>query len=287
VPGVTAEAAASVGRQELAALGGRITAIETRLAALDPTGAGGALIAALQTDVATLKVLVQQLQAQAASTPSVGVTLAVLSLVEAASGPGAFVPEFEALRAALPPTPELAALEPLARTGAPTRTQLEQRFAALGPAVRAQQTASADTGGIGGWFQRLFASMVRVERAADAAGTGPQGALARAAAALDQSDLSGALREIDTIVPAPDAVRAWTAGARARLELEARLAALRGAVQRPASPATGAPAPAAMPAAAPSMTPAPAPAPAPALAPAAAAPSAAPPAAGTPQGPGR
>ena len=225
-------------RQELAGFAGRLTAIETRLAALDPTGSGGAMIAGLQADVARLRVAVQQLEAQAASGPPVAATLAVLSLVEAAGGPAPFVPAFESARAAIPGLPELAALEPFARSGAPTRTQLEQRFAGLAPAVAQMQAQTESGTGITGWFQRLFANMVRVERADAAAGTGPAAALARARARLEEGDLAGALREMETITPAPDPVRAWVAGARARLDLEAALAAVRGAVQRPAASAS-------------------------------------------------
>ena len=220
-------------RAELAGLAGRITGIETRLAALDPTGAGGAVIASLQTEVATLKVLVDQLQSRTSAAPAPGLTMAVLALTEASNGSAAFLPEFEAIRAAAPDLPGLAALEPLARTGVPTRTQLEQRFTTLQPAVDALVLEAESDGGIAGWFRRLLASLVRVERADVAEGTGPKAALARAKQRMEEGDLAAALREVDTIVPMPDPVRSWANGARARLELEARLAALRVAAQRP------------------------------------------------------
>lgn len=242
-------------RAELAGLAGRITAMETRLAALDPTGAGGAVIASLQADIATLKVLVDQLQSRTSAAPPPGLTMAVLALTEAGNGSAAFLPEFEAIRAAAPDLPGLAALEPLARIGVPTRTQLDQRFATLQPAVDAMVLDAESEGGIAGWFRRLMASLVRVERADAAEGTGPKAALARAQQRMDEGDLAGALREVDTIVPMPDPVRTWANGARARLELEARLAALRVAAQRP----QGAPASAAA-ATLPAASPAPAPA---------------------------
>lgn len=229
--------------------------METRLAALDPTGAGGAVIASLQTDIATLKVLVDQLQSRTSAAPPPGLTMAVLALTEASNGSAAFLPEFEAIRAAAPDLPGLAALEPLARIGVPTRNQLEQRFATLQPAVDAMVLDAESEGGIAGWFRRLMASLVRVERADAAEGTGPKAALARARQRMEEGDLAGALREVDTIVPMPDPVRTWATGARSRLELEARLAALRVAAQRP----QGAPASAAA-ATLPAATPAPAPA---------------------------
>lgn len=249
-PAATPAAPVDLGplRAELAGLAGRITAMETRLAALDPTGAGGAVIASLQTDIATLKVLVDQLQSRTSAAPAPGLTMAVLALTEASNGSAAFMPEFEAIRAAAPDLPGLAALEPLARTGVPTRTQLEQRFATLQPAVDAMVLEAESEGGIAGWFRRLMASLVRVERTDIAEGTGPKAALARAKQRMEEGDLAAALREVDTIVPMPDPVRSWANGARARLELEARLAALRVAAQRPQGAA--APAPVASPAAA-------------------------------------
>ena len=129
-------------RADIAGLSGRLTAIETRLAALDPTGTGGAIIASLQTEIATLKVTVANLQQQVAQTPSPATTFAIMSLAEAAGRNGSFMPEFEAVRSALPFLPEVSALEPLAKTGAPTRGLLREEFMDLSAEVaKAQQQA--------------------------------------------------------------------------------------------------------------------------------------------------
>ncbi|MCU0882919.1 MAG: mitofilin family membrane protein [Hyphomonadaceae bacterium] len=216
---------------ELAALGGRVTAIETRLAALDPTGAGGAVIAGLQTEIATLKVLVARLQGQVDSAPPARVTMAVVALAEAASRNGPFLQEFEAVRAALPALPEATSLQELARTGAPSRTLLAERFTGLAPAIAALDAQSRDEGGLTGWFRSIIAGLIRVEEPPTTEGTGSTALLTRAKLKLDQGDLAGAIAEVGGITPQPDAVRAWLAGAKARLELERKLAALRGAVE--------------------------------------------------------
>lgn len=217
---------------EVKGVSGRVTAIETRLAALDPTGAGGAIIASLQAEIAGLKIMVQTLQTQAAQAPSPGVTFAVINLVEAASRPGPFWPEFETVRAALPGLPEVAALENFARKGVPTRTLLQERFTALEPAIVASDRAAQKESGFWGWLKGFFADLVRVERVADANGTSAQSSLLRAKIKLDQGDLSAAVEEVKAISPAPAVVAEWIEGAQNRLTLESRLAAVRGAVER-------------------------------------------------------
>jgi len=217
---------------ELKGVSGRVTAIETRLAALDPTGAGGAIIASLQAEIAGLKIMVQTLQSQAAQAPSPGVTFAVINLVEAANRPGPFWPEFETVRAALPGLPEVAALEEFARTGVPTRTLLQERFAALEPAIVASDRAAQKKSGFWGWISGFFADLVRVEKVADVNGTSAQSSLLRAKVKLDQGDLAAAVEEVKAISPAPAVAAEWIEGAQNRLTLESRLAAVRGAVER-------------------------------------------------------
>ena len=229
-PAPTVDTAALEG--ELKGVSGRVTAIETRLAALDPTGAGGAIIASLQAEIAGLKIMVQTLQSQAAQAPSPGVTFAVINLVEAASRPGPFWPEFETVRAALPGLPEVAALEDFARKGVPTRTLLQERFTALEPAIVASDRAAQKESGFWGWIKGFFADLVRVEKVADINGTSAQSSLLRAKVKLDQGDLAAAVEEVKAISPAPEVVTEWITGAQNRLALESRLAAVRGAVER-------------------------------------------------------
>ena len=231
-PPSTTLADVGVMKGELAGISGRITAIETRLAALDPTGAGGAIVAGLQADIAGLKAIVGTLQQQAAAAPSPAVTFAVVNLAEAAGRPGPFMVELDTLRAAMPNVPEVAALEPFARTGVPTRDMLQERFAGLGPALAATQAAAKQESGILAWFKGLFSGMIKVQSAPDANGSGQTDVLTRAKAKLDQGDFSGSLDEVATIATPPAAVTEWVAAGRKRLELESRLSALRGAVGR-------------------------------------------------------
>ncbi len=231
--GVTADTVAVT--RELAGVSGRVTAIETRLAALDPTGAGGAIIAGLQADIAGLRAIIGTLQQQAAAAPSPVVTFAVISLAEAANRPGPFLTELDSVRAAMPGVPEVTALDGFARTGVATRTLLQERFTALQVAGAAQASAAApvqkDTG-VMAWFKGLFDGMVKVQTAPDGAGSGADAVLTRAKAKLDQGDLAGSADELATIPTPSVLVTDWASAARKRLALESAISAVRGAVGR-------------------------------------------------------
>jgi hypothetical protein len=241
VPVAPPNADAGALKAELQGIAGRVTAIETRLAALDPTGAGGAIVAGLQADIAALKATISALQQQAANAPSPAVTFAVVNLAEAANRPGPFMIEYQTLLAAMPSVPEVLALEPFARTGVPTRELLSERFAGLGTALVEAQSAQKQETGVLAWFRGLFAGMVKVQSAANAPGTGSNAILARAKTKLDQGDFAGAIEDVSTIANPPTAVSDWLVAARKRLDLESRVSAVRGAVGRavisPPSPA--------------------------------------------------
>jgi hypothetical protein len=270
VPAPVVSADTGAMKSELQGMSGRLTAIETRLAALDPTGAGGAIVAGLQADIAGLKAIVTTLQQQAATAPSPAATFAVVNLAEAANRSGPFMIEYETVRAAMPGVPEVAALEPFARTGVPTRQLLQERFATLQSAEAAEAAAIAASQketGIVAWIRSLMSDMVKVQPAPTVNGTGSTAVLTRAKAKLDQGDLAGCVSEMATIPKPSTAVTEWTDSARKRLDLESRISAVRGAVGRaPATPALAPPAaPIAnsnVPSATPPLPPPPAPVPA-------------------------
>ncbi|HCP64980.1 MAG TPA: hypothetical protein DIU09_10380, partial [Hyphomonadaceae bacterium] len=112
------------------------------------------------------------------------------------------------------------------------RTLLQERFAALEPAIVASDRAAQKESGFWGWIKGFFADLVRVEKVADVNGTSAQSSLLRAKVKLDQGDLAAAVEEVKAISPAPAVVTEWIDGAQGRLTLESRLAAVRGAVER-------------------------------------------------------
>ena len=260
--------APQVARTDFDALVARVAGIETRLTALDPTGAAGATIAALQTDVAALKAQVESLRlaaAQQAAGPSPAAAFAVLSVAQAAARSAPFVAEHQALAAALPNAPEVVALAPFARTGAPTPAQLADDWPGVEAEVlAAMREAAANEGD---WLSRIGAmlsGLVQVRATGAPSGDGADAVAARVRLRLDRDDLAGAVAEVARLTGAPAAAAAdWRRQAEARIALDVRIAALRGVIDRP-RPA--APIPPVTPAAiAPSPSPAaPAPAPAPA-----------------------
>lgn len=259
--------APQVARIDFDALVARVAGIETRLTALDPTGSAGAIIAALQTDVVALKAQVETLRvaaAQAAAGPSPAAAFAVLSVAQAAARSAPFTGEYQALAAALPNAPEVTALAPFARTGAPTPQQLSEDWTAVEANVlTAMREAAASEGD---WLSRIGAmlsGLVQVRATGAPTGNGADAIAARVRLRLDRDDLAGAVTEVARLTGAPAAAAAdWRRQAEARLALDARIAALRGAIDRPRAPAPVAPLPAPVAAA-----PTPAPVPAPALAP--------------------
>lgn len=268
-------AAPEVARIDFDALVARVAGIETRLTALDPTGSAGAVIAALQTDVAALKAQVETLRlaaAQAAAGPSPAAAFAVLSVAQAAARSAPFPGEHQALAAALPNAPEVAALAPFARTGAPTPQQLAEDWPAIEANVlTAMREAAASEGD---WLSRIGAmlsGLVQVRATGAPTGNGADAIAARVRLRLDRDDLAGAVSEVARLTGAPAAAAAdWRRQAEARLALDARIAALRGAIDRPRPAAPVAPVlpPASAPAVAnpvPAPAPVPVPAPAPAL----------------------
>lgn len=266
-------AAPQVARIDFDALVARVAGIETRLTALDPTGSAGAIIAALQTDVVALKAQVEALRiaaAQAAAGPSPAAAFAVLSVAQAATRSAPFAAEHQALAAALPGAPEVAALAPFARTGAPTPQQLAEDWPAVEANVLAAMREAAASEG--DWLSRIGAmlsGLVQVRATGAPTGNGADAVAARVRLRLDRDDLAGAAAEVARLTGAPAAAAAdWRRQAEARLALDARIAALRGAIDRPRPVvppvAVPAPAPAVVPAA-PAPAPLPAPIPAPAL----------------------
>lgn len=213
-------------------LSGRLTAIETRLAALDPTGTGGAIIASMQTDIATLKVTIEDLKTRVAQTPSPAITFSVISLAEAAGRNSSFIPEFEAVKAAMPNVPEVLALEPFAKTGVPTRGLLAQRFIGLQRTIEAQTIDPKKEGGIVGWLRSLLSSLVKVDVKADNNPNAPKAIMERAQIKMNSDDLQGAIDELTKIASPSNELNNWVNDARRRLELEARVSALRGAIER-------------------------------------------------------
>lgn len=149
-----------------------------------------------------------------------------LSTIDAAARRGQpFGPALEALRRVRPNLSGLAALTPIAATGAPTLDDLVREFPDAAAAARAALQPEAEQSGALGIAGRLFGDAVQVRREGDAP---VFEALDTAEAALADGDLGGAIVALEQVDgPAGEALEDWLDAARARRTLERTLDTLR------------------------------------------------------------
>ncbi|WP_425410662.1 mitofilin family membrane protein [Hyphococcus sp.] len=116
-----------------------------------------------------------------------------------------------------------AALTPYAHEGVPTEAALREQF---GPAARDALAAAgqeAAGGGVSGVLARAR-SLVSVRPAAPQSGDGPRAVVSRAEQAVEEGDLTGALREIENLPPGARAAMAgWITMAEARAQAQSAL----------------------------------------------------------------
>lgn len=189
----------------------------------------------VQALVAEVRRLQEQLPAVAAEAHQAAVaaraSYAVVAASEASRSSGPFEQAHAALAALLPDDPNVAALAPLARTGAPTRLELRDTFARLdNEIIRAAHQAQAGAG-FWGRIQAALAQWIVIRRAAS--GDTPDGIVTRAEARLAADDLAGAIAELNRLSGAPKRViQPWLNDAQRRLEIDQRLAAIRQELSR-------------------------------------------------------
>jgi len=185
--------------------------------------------------VAEVRRLQEELPAVAAEARSAATaaraSYAVVAASEAARASGPFEQAHAALAALLPNDPNVAALAPLARTGAPTRTELRDRFARLdNEIIRAAHQAQAGAG-FWGRIQAALAQWIVIRRAGS--GDTPEGIVERAEQYLASDRLEDAIEELNKLPPAPKRVaQPWITDASRRLEIDRRIAAVRQELSR-------------------------------------------------------
>ncbi len=185
--------------------------------------------------VAEVRRLQEELPAVAAEARSAAVaaraSYAVVAASEAARASGPFEQAHSALAALLPEDPNVAALAPLARTGAPTRSELQDRFARLdNEIIRAANQAQAGAG-FWGRIQSTLAQWIVIRRAGG--GDTPEGMVERAEQYLASDRLEAAIEELNKLPPAPKRIaQPWIEDASRRLEIDRRIAAIRQELSR-------------------------------------------------------
>lgn len=200
-----------------------VAALDRQVTELRRTSADAAAVLRLSDRLEKVESALRDLQARRSS--AAAMLLAVGQLREAVANALPFDAELRAAKALAGPDPEIVAtlegLKPRAVVGIASRAMLTARLAVQAPAiVRAQILPEQQSW----WRQTLarMASLVTVERDdGAAAGTGPAAVLARAQAALLQSDLATAVAEIATLTGGPaEQAAPWLAEAKARLAAE-------------------------------------------------------------------
>ncbi|HEV7284838.1 MAG TPA: mitofilin family membrane protein, partial [Kaistia sp.] len=156
--------------------------------------------------------------------------IAVTALRQAATGSGPFANEFAAVSALGTEDTEIAALQPLAATGAPSKADLIAAFPAVADQIRIA-AAKVDPGA--SLIDRLTASagsLVSVKPSGPMAGPSATAVVSRMEAAVKDGNLAEALREgdgLDAIARAP--LADWAAKAGQRITIDTALAGLSAA----------------------------------------------------------
>src|SRR5262249_37576868 len=133
---------------------------------------------------------------------------AVAAATDASRSSGPFVQAFAALQSVLPEDPNVIALAPLSRKGAPTRTQLRGALAQMElETVGAARQAEAG-GGFWGQVQAGLAQFIVIRQAGEV--DTPNSVVDRASARIAADDLNGAVAELSRLTgPPAKVVQPW------------------------------------------------------------------------------
>lgn len=202
--------------------------VESRLNAMPSSEQVSALIA-------EVRALQEELPAVAEEARAAGIaaraSYAVVAASEAAGSSGPFVQAHAALAALLPEDANVAALEPLARIGAPTRSELRDRFQTLDNDILRAAHQSQAGAGFWGRIQATLAQWIVVRRSG--AGDTPEGIVERAEAHLAANRLREAIQELNRLPEAPKRIaQPWITDATRRLEIDERIVAIRTELSR-------------------------------------------------------
>ncbi|GAM97108.1 putative phage tail protein [alpha proteobacterium U9-1i] len=210
------------------ALQASLRGVEGRLAQMPSSEQTAALTAEVRRLQEELPAVAAEARAAATAARA---SYAVVAASEAARSSGPFEQAYTSLVALLPNDPNVAALAPLARTGAPTRAELRDRFDRIdNEIVRAARQAQAGAG-FWGRIQAALAQWIVVRRAGE--GDTPAGVVERASQRLAADDLAGAVQEVNSLSGAPKQVaQRWLTDAQRRLEIDQRITAIRTELSR-------------------------------------------------------
>lgn len=226
-----AQVETATGGTDGAAIAARMIELQNNVNGLQ-SRLGDANLVALATQVADLQAQTDTIRKQSDSAAvAARAAFAVAAAAEAARASGPFEQAYATLETILPGDPNIIALAPLAQRGAPSRQELKEQFASMENKVVRAARISAAGAGFWGRLQAFLAQFVTVRRTGE--GDTPTGMVERASARLQSDDVAGAVAEMSRLTgPAAQVAGPWIERARARLEIDARLAAIRAELSR-------------------------------------------------------
>lgn len=221
----------ATGGSDAAAITAHILALQSNVDGLK-NRIGDADLAALAAQVARLQADTDGIRAQSESAAvAARAAFAVAAASEAARASGSFEQAYATLETILPGNANIVALAPYARVGAPSRQDLKEQFASLEDDIVRAARISASGAGFWGRVQAFLSQFVTIQRTGE--GETPVGMVERASGRLSNDDVAGAVAELSRLTgPAAQVAGPWVQRARARLEIDARLAAIRQELSR-------------------------------------------------------
>ncbi|WP_425416642.1 mitofilin family membrane protein [Oricola indica] len=204
----TLSAGLAEARSSLAALGNRVSGVETDIEA----GAGSRVAAAI----------------------------AASALKSAADRGGGFMNELEAYAAVSDDAQSIEALRDYAASGVPTQAQLTERFPAVANVIVAAQSGVGSDAGILDRLSASARSLVQIRPVGEVAGDKPGEIAARMEVALQQGDFDRVVTEWESLPEASQQASAdFIADVKARRELDTLISrVLSGAMQAGEAPAS-------------------------------------------------
>ena len=191
-------------------------------------------VAAPVPEVIGLKARIASLESQGARTNEAAISaLAAAALLDTAQSSRPFSRELTALRRAAPDLSELAALETLARTGAPSRGALALSFADVASRAASRSRKPPEGSGLTARIAYALGKWVTVRRIDTTSGDSPDAIVAAAEPLLAAGDIPAALTRLDGLPPkGRQALGLWREEAERRAEIDREVAALRARAVR-------------------------------------------------------
>ncbi len=213
--------------QRVDAVGADLALVRTRL----DGAASNADLVKVATELGRLQIEFKAIADEAMSAGEAArAAFAVAAATDAIRAPGPFPEPFATLQAALPNDPNVMALAPLAPTGAPSVPELRDWFERINLDIVRAARREAAGGGPWGELQAALAEHIVVRRVGEEAASD---VVERIRARLAVGDLASAVKDAERLRGEPGTVAApGLKQAKSRLDIEARLAAIRAELAR-------------------------------------------------------